>query len=113
MTARNQIYSCGECGHMVSVVHAASGRLVCCGRLMMLAGEKEWPAKPRREAQLETTSAGPQPFWKCSNCKYVLQAATPPEQCPSCQQMCQFVDVTCYIPECGLTGTDPRLIAGG
>ncbi|MEO0078958.1 MAG: rubredoxin-like domain-containing protein [candidate division WOR-3 bacterium] len=52
------------------------------------------------------------PYWKCSNCKYVLQAAQPPETCPSCQQNCQFVDVTCYIPECGFSGPDNRLISG-
>lgn len=113
MTTRNQIYSCGECGQILAVVHAAAGRLVCCGRPMMLAGEKDLPAKTGREIRVEPAATGPQPFWKCSNCKYVMQAAVPPEQCPSCQQICQFVDVTCYIPECGMTGSDPRLIAGG
>jgi rubrerythrin len=47
--------------------------------------------------------------WKCSNCGYVVQADVPPEQCPSCKEKCEFVDVSCYIPDCGNTGKDPRL----
>ena len=50
--------------------------------------------------------------WKCSNCGYTLQEPKPPEQCPSCKEKCEFIDVTCYIPECGgpeAGGTDPRL----
>jgi len=110
VTTRNQVYSCSQCGQIAAVVHAAAGRLVCCGYPMMLAGEKSPPASPGREAQA-SAATGVGPYWKCSNCKYILQAAAPPERCPSCQEMCQFVDVTCYIPECGMTGSDPRLIA--
>ena len=47
--------------------------------------------------------------WKCQNCGYVLKAETPPVECPSCKQRCEFVNVTCYIPGCGQTGRDPRL----
>lgn len=50
--------------------------------------------------------------WKCSNCGYTFQrdaTETPPETCPSCKQKCQFLNVTCYTPECGMTGQDPRL----
>jgi rubredoxin len=47
--------------------------------------------------------------WKCSNCGYALKADVPPETCPSCKQKCEFVNVTCYIPECQTTGVDPRL----
>lgn len=47
--------------------------------------------------------------WKCSNCGYALKADVPPETCPSCKQKCEFVNVTCYIPECQSTGVDPRL----
>jgi rubrerythrin len=48
-------------------------------------------------------------YWKCSGCGYTLQAKTPPDQCPSCNEKCEFVDVTCYTPECGFQGIDPRL----
>lgn len=47
--------------------------------------------------------------WKCSKCGYVLKADAPPETCPQCNEKCEFVNVTCYIPECGFTGSDQRL----
>jgi rubredoxin len=47
--------------------------------------------------------------WKCSNCGYTLKTDAPPDQCPSCNQKCEFLNVTCYIPECESTGSDQRL----
>jgi len=48
--------------------------------------------------------------WKCSNCGYMLEAAVPPEQCQSCGERCDFIDVSCYIPECDIGGgVDERL----
>ena len=48
--------------------------------------------------------------WKCQKCGYTFKSeAPPPEECPSCKEKCEFVDVTCYIPECGQTGSDTRL----
>jgi rubredoxin len=50
--------------------------------------------------------------WKCSNCGYTLEAQVPPEQCPECMQKCEFVNTTCYIPDCGGPehgGTDGRI----
>ena len=47
--------------------------------------------------------------WKCSDCGYQFSAEVPPETCPSCKHKCQFVNVTCYIPDCGQTGSDRRL----
>jgi rubredoxin len=48
--------------------------------------------------------------WKCSKCGYVLEKeGTPPNECPDCKEKCEFVDVTCYVPDCGQTGIDPRL----
>jgi len=56
------------------------------------------------------TPTEPQPHWKCIDCGFVLQGATPPEVCPSCQGRCEFTNVTCYLPECGGPGNiDPRL----
>jgi desulfoferrodoxin-like iron-binding protein len=117
VTAQQQVYSCSVCGQVIAVVHQGGGKLVCCGKPMMLAGQEVAGAaksQPRiRQQPAPKVEAGPGlPYWKCSNCKYVLQAAQPPEICPSCQQNCQFVDVTCYIPECGFTGADSRLISG-
>ncbi len=47
--------------------------------------------------------------WKCSNCGYTLEKETPPEQCPSCKEKCEFVDNACYTPDCGMEGTDDRI----
>jgi hypothetical protein len=34
----------------------------------------------------------------------------PPETCPNCKEKCEFVNVTCYTPDCGGPGKiDPRL----
>lgn len=48
-------------------------------------------------------------YWKCGECGYTLQAKTPPDTCPSCNEQCEFKDVTCYTPECGFKGIDPKL----
>jgi len=49
--------------------------------------------------------------WKCSNCGYTFEAEDVPERCPSCREACSFLNVTCYIPECGGPegGVDERL----
>jgi rubredoxin len=50
------------------------------------------------------------PHWKCGNCGNTIQAIKAPEQCPSCKEKCQFMDVSCYTPDCGGPGNiDPRL----
>ena len=49
-------------------------------------------------------------FWKCSNCGFLITAAMPPNICPECKEKCDFLNVTCYTPECGGPGKiDPRL----
>jgi rubredoxin len=45
----------------------------------------------------ETTMA----VWKCNNCGNTVNVAAPPETCPSCKKKCEFVDVSCYTPDCG------------
>jgi rubredoxin len=47
--------------------------------------------------------------WKCNKCGYSFTAVAPPDRCPSCKEKCEFVDVSCYIPDCGKQGGDPRL----
>ena len=50
--------------------------------------------------------------WKCPHCGYTFEAdagAVPPDTCPGCQDKCEFVNVSCYIPDCGMKGQDPRL----
>lgn len=47
--------------------------------------------------------------WKCSNCGYELKADTPPEKCPGCQKKCEFLNNTCYTPDCEYEGKDKRI----
>jgi rubredoxin len=47
--------------------------------------------------------------WKCENCGYTLEAEVPPDQCPSCKENCQFLNNTCYTPDCEGEGTDQRI----
>jgi len=39
--------------------------------------------------------------WKCNNCGNTITVNAPPETCPSCKTKCEFVNVSCYIPDCG------------
>ncbi|WP_413815161.1 rubredoxin-like domain-containing protein [Desulfosarcina sp.] len=49
-------------------------------------------------------------YWKCDRCGFLITAAKPPEICPECGKRCDFIDVTCYLPDCGGPGNiDPRL----
>lgn len=45
------------------------------------------------------------PVWKCNNCGNTVDLANPPDICPSCKEKCEFVDVSCYIPDCGGAGS--------
>jgi rubrerythrin len=63
----------------------------------------------RRLAQ-GLTGADARPWWKCSECGYTLQASQAPEVCPSCNQKCAFIDVTCYTPECEPGNPNPQLL---
>jgi len=47
--------------------------------------------------------------WKCSNCGYALEADAPPNECPSCKEKCEFLDNTCYTPDCEFDGKDKRI----
>ena len=47
--------------------------------------------------------------WKCSNCGYTLESDSFPKECPSCKKKCEFLDNTCYTPDCQYDGTDKRI----
>jgi rubredoxin len=47
--------------------------------------------------------------WKCANCGYTFEADSPPDQCPSCKEKCEFLDNSCYTPDCTAEGMDPRI----
>jgi len=49
-------------------------------------------------------------YWKCHSCGYTITAVGAPEVCPECHAKCDFLNITCYTPECGGPGNiDPRL----
>jgi rubrerythrin len=49
-------------------------------------------------------------YWKCAACGFLITANNPPDVCPECGKKCEFINVTCYIPECGgPEHIDPRL----
>jgi rubrerythrin len=49
-------------------------------------------------------------YWKCAECGFLVTAGAPPAVCPECGEKCDFLNVTCYTPECGGPGhVDPRL----
>ena len=47
--------------------------------------------------------------WKCAECGYTLSAPLPPETCPSCLKKCEFLNATCYTPECASDNMDTRI----
>ena len=49
-------------------------------------------------------------YWKCAHCAHVVEGDQPPERCPACMEKCSFRNVTCYTPECGGKGIDPKLV---
>ena len=50
------------------------------------------------------------PFWKCAKCGFLITASIPPDVCPECGEKCDFINVTCYVPDCGgPDNIDPRM----
>jgi rubredoxin len=49
------------------------------------------------------------PSWKCSNCGYTFDSDAHPNQCPGCKEKCEFLDNTCYTPDCAAEGIDTRI----
>jgi rubredoxin len=47
--------------------------------------------------------------WKCEKCGYTLNADVPPELCPSCKEKCEFIDSSCYTPDCAGGDMDQRI----
>ena len=53
-----------------------------------------------------------QNWWMCNECENIFQSVDLPQACPGCQKKCTFVNVTCYVPECGgPDNLDVRLVA--
>jgi len=49
------------------------------------------------------------PTWKCTKCGYTLKSEVLPEECPSCKAKCEFLNNTCYTPDCKTQGIDKRI----
>jgi len=47
--------------------------------------------------------------WKCSKCGYTVKQEKPPEPCPACNEKCEFLNITCYTPDCEGKGIDQRI----
>ncbi|MFZ5644337.1 MAG: rubredoxin-like domain-containing protein [Bacillota bacterium] len=47
--------------------------------------------------------------WKCDNCGYTFKSEPDklPEKCPSCNEKCVFLNITCYTPDCGCPSPSP------
>jgi desulfoferrodoxin-like iron-binding protein len=41
MAEKNQVYKCTMCGNIVEVLHGGTGKLSCCGQLMILLKDEE------------------------------------------------------------------------
>jgi len=61
------------------------------------------PAKECKDEQ-------PPTWFKCSQCGHTFEGQVPPERCPSCNEKCTFTNVSCYTPDCGCEGPDPKLL---
>jgi rubrerythrin len=48
-------------------------------------------------------------LWKCSRCGYTIKQEKPPEPCPSCGEKCEFLNATCYTPDCKDQEIDKRI----
>jgi len=48
-------------------------------------------------------------LWKCSKCGYTIKQEKPPEPCPSCGEKCEFLNATCYTPDCQDQEIDKRI----
>jgi superoxide reductase len=48
MTKRLEIYKCEVCGNIVEVIHEGAGKLVCCGKPMVLMAENTQDASKEK-----------------------------------------------------------------
>ncbi len=74
------------------------------GRKTVVGRKPVEPAKGKTGAKLT--------HWKCGKCNLTFTAERLPEKCPMCGEKCDFLNVTCYTPDCGDTtdNIDPRLV---
>jgi len=74
-----------------------------------LSNQKLEARSKKQEARSQKQRRYEMPSWKCSNCGYTFDADAHPNECPSCKEKCEFLDNTCYTPDCEAGGTDDRI----
>lgn len=82
-------------------------------RITIKFPEVEGKTTPPRAATAptEATMACEQTNWKCGKCNVMFTATSLPEQCPECGEKCDFLNISCYTPDCGGPGNiDSRLV---
>lgn len=57
MTTRNEIYKCGVCGNITTVMHASGGTLSCCGQPMNRMNENIVDAALEKHVPVITKTA--------------------------------------------------------
>ena len=57
MTQRDEVYKCEHCGNIVTIMHAAGGKLVCCGEEMKLLKENTTDAAVEKHVPVIEKSA--------------------------------------------------------
>lgn len=40
-------------------------------------------------------------YWECAKCGFTMTVGTPLGVCPKCGEKGDFVNITCYTPQCG------------
>jgi len=58
MSKRLEVYKCSLCGHIVEVLHAGGGTLVCCGKNMDLLAENTTDAATEKHVPVIEIGAG-------------------------------------------------------
>ena len=58
MSKRLEVYKCSLCGHIVEVLHAGAGTLVCCGKNMDLLVENTTDAATEKHVPVIEIGAG-------------------------------------------------------
>ncbi|CAB5138706.1 hypothetical protein D3OALGA1CA_3716 [Olavius algarvensis associated proteobacterium Delta 3] len=77
--------------------------------MVTIGSSMSWNAMRNADTGLSLKEVMNMPSWKCANCGYTFDKDAPPDTCPSCKEKCEFLDATCYTPDCTAEGMDSRI----